>query len=517
MNSYHPNFRKVNEVLDEMGMDGIALEADVMSAMMQMGWVPMSYNSLWDDRAQTVAGSRRLARKDPLAANAIRLWLAFVIGQGFEFAVRPDQEGSPEGQRLIRFWEHAQNRSVFRFQGQKGAYRELLLEGELHFSIFFGAPDTVPVVRHIEPSTRFLKPILDPNDATREIYYPYRSTKVHIDYKDDGPEYTEKEDIVRYFRSWDATIWDLTRVRKPPNVQNRATMVKWSINQHDGRGWPLLESVIDWIRAYKGFMEDRVSFSRAMAKFAWRLRDKISPTDARALAARVEQLNAEAMAEGKTSGGVFTSGDNLNLEPASTSTHGDSARNDARLLRQQICAGVGITEPNLTGDPSVGNLASLTAMDAVMTVAFMSDQFLLMDGWRDIFSSVVCNGVHFAEQISAANRWVRDNVIISVPDVVQEDRMARINGLLASADRLPPTWLTLQLLRALGEEAPESIITEDGFDPKQRSEDLLGKTNPQNGETNLRSQSGRSDDDENKEEGEESFSWHQNGTHKLHI
>ena len=442
------------------------LEANQLQQLRTIGWILLSSSLSGATRDTIVAQSRLLIKKDPLARNAARIWEAYVIGEGMNWTVTSKSERGKNVNLLRDFWNSPKNRAALKFQAQRESYKALLADGETHFILFFGPRGTVPIIRAMKDSLEFRNPLTHPEDKSQTIYHVRTHTPVEYDFTDQGPVVKPSTDQkVQYIRAWDA---DLSSVQSsgisPPeaDILKGAVCLRVTVNEEAGRGWPHNEPAIDWVRSFKGFMEDRVTISRALARFAWQLKGKGSEAQLEGMISRLENVASDAdIRRGHGVGKTIGVPENVDMKPIKTETGGSSARADARLIRQQVGAGVGITEPNLTGDPSVGNLASLTAMDGVMARNFQTDQMLMRETWRDLLSAVLTRGKSDPRVIEDAIGWARDYLDIDYPAIVTEAVEDTVTAIIAAAVYLPPDWVTRQLLTTLGEKNIEQVLKDE--------------------------------------------------------
>jgi len=433
-----------------------------------MGWMLLSDAMSTSGRSEIVAQSRLLARKDPLGRNANRIWESYVVGDGMTWDTIKDSESTPNSRLLLDWWNLSKNRPALNFQAQRKAYKSLLTDGELHYILFFGPLGTIPVIRLMEDSTEFIDPITHPDDRATVLYFVRRYSPESWSFGEHGPQKTvETEERFQYIKAWDA---DLTVLKEaginPPraDILQGALAIRATINESLSRGFPMNESALDWIRSFKGFMEDRVTISRALSRFAWRLTGKGTETQIDSIISEIENKKPDSdINAGRGVGKIFGSNEKLKLEALRPPSGGADSRTDARLIRQMAGAGMGITEPNLTGDPSVGNLASLTAMDGSMHRNFSTDQALMKDTWRDVFSAVITRGKADPRVIEEAISWVRESLDIDFPVIVAQDLKIYSDAVSVLSPWLPREWISKNALVAFGEKNPEQVLNELGM------------------------------------------------------
>lgn len=464
---------RLTELTDEFYgiLEGIRssgyVEAEVATTLTRLGWALYSDSIYGADRTMVLNNASLMLRKDPMARNAIRIWQSFVLGSGMTWDAGTLSVNNPKVKMLKKFWGSAKNNRFTRFKGQRDAYEKLLAEGEIYYGIFTGVDGTTPIIRTFPDSTEFLDPVTDPEDRTVILLYPRKFTVKKWVFTDQGPEVdssSPQNEQIKYYRAWDADPAKIKALQiSPDKIVPKVTINRLCINEYKMRGYPLVESSIDWMKAFKGFMEDRVTMARASARYAWNLKGAVSEPVLRTAMSALETGESATTNRPGTSGvGRIFGSNSFDLTPMRGSSGGSEAREDARLIRQMVGAGVGITEPNLTGDPSVGNLASLTAMDGVMARNFVSDQFLLRDFWMDIFSAVLANGSEDMNVLSQTIEWVKGNLTVSYPSVVVDDVVGMVGALVQAAPYLPEEFLQSRILKVFGEKDPNVWLDNEG-------------------------------------------------------
>jgi len=322
--------------------------------------------------------SRLYYAKDPLAKQAIRLWTDYTFGTGMTWSA--EDEGTKKA--LEAFWDLPANQSVFSSRGQRKSSDKLLVDGEVFFAIFLGAKGEAKIR------------LIDPLEITEIITNP-----------------DDKEDVRYYRRQWT----DTTNTphddyyRSTTNIKNVAapSLGKASVQKTDDaliyhltyntisqRGNPLLLPALDWIKQYRRFLASRVAVMLAYARFAWKTKVKGGQ-------AAVDAIKA------KTDKQVIAAGSNqienmgVDMTPIKTESGASSASQDARMIKLQICAAVGIPEQYF-GDISTGNLATAKTVELPLIKMFQSYQQIWSDTYKDI------NEVVLAHDKVSEDKWYVD-------------------------------------------------------------------------------------------------------------
>ena len=314
--------------------------------------------------------SRLYYTKDPLARQAIRLWTDYTFGQGMTFRAEEDKT-----QEVLKaFWDASVNTAVLSARGQRKSSDKLLVDGDIFFALFPGAGGAV-TIRWIDP-LEIVEFITNPQDGEDVRYYKRSWTdnqnKSHDDYY---RSFGNKKDVA----TLDAA--GASRVKT-----NDALVYHLAGNTISQRGNPLLLPALDWIKQYRRFLASRVAIMLALARVAWRNKIKGGTTSAADIQAVYNEKEVAA-------GSVIIENMGADMQPIKTDSGARNAYNDARLLKLQIAAAVGIPEQYF-GDISIGNLATAKTVELPMMKMFQSYQQVWADAYKEINEFVLeHNGV----------------------------------------------------------------------------------------------------------------------------
>ena len=336
-----------------------------------VGWINLSGQTgavITDmERINNLKLSRLYYTKDPLGKQAIRLWTDYTFGTGIVW----DTEDEPAKKVLEAFWNSPANKSVLSARGQRRSSDKLLVDGEIFFAIFLGAKEQARI-RFIDP-LEIVEIITDPDDVEDVRYYKriwanrqgksttdiYRSTTNIQDeaVKDNAGNTVEKTD--------DALVYHMT--------YNTISM----------RGNPLLLPALDWIKQYRRFLASRIAIMLALARFAWKSKIKGGQTVVDAIKAQTHEKEIAAGSQLLENLGSDTT-------PIKTESGAKNAYEDARMVRLQVCAAVGIPEQYF-GDISTGNLATAKTVELPMLKMFGSYQATWDGTYQDIDEVVLAH------------------------------------------------------------------------------------------------------------------------------
>jgi len=364
------------------------------------GWTKLGSNNMSDlDGASRVTythKSRYLYNFDPLGKQAIRLWTDYSFGSGISW----NSDNEKVKSALDKFWKNRKNRSVLSAKGQRKSSDKALVDGDVFFALFMG-PDGEVIIRWIDP-LEITEIITDPDDIETVMYYKRTWTN------------TQNVSQESYYRSHTNLddIATLDSLGKSIQKTEEAIVYHLAINTIGQRGNPLLLPVIDWIDQYRRFLASRIAIIRALAKFAWK--NKIVGGSSAVAAVK-------AVTDGKSpqTGSTWIENQGSNLDPIKTDTGSANAKDDGRMIKLQICSGVGIPEQYF-GDIATGNLATAKTVELPMLKQFGGYQQIWSDVWQDIFNIVLeHNGV------PEDNRFVD----LDFPAIAPEDQLAALTAI----------------------------------------------------------------------------------------
>ncbi len=509
---------RLHELVDDAALlaelEETILNLRSLAELQEPGWTPLSSGGSEDlvasqiDRAQTNAQARWYYYNDPSAQQAVLLHNAYTFARGVSFKAK-----DPDVQKwLERFWNNQRNRNhISRAKAQWELNRERQLDGELYFVFYVSTLTGRVTVRTFDPG-EITQIVCAPGDPTFPIYFQ-RTYQPRIFNFTTG-KYVDGEKKVEYYPDFRNAGPHPGVVQWPANTE--ICVMHVCTNPLAGRGLSHLATAIPWIKAFKGFMEDRATLTLALATFAFKQKVKGN----RQAMARVMQQwgDYETALRYGPSGAAGSSGaagtgdgrerrqgantlvenDAASLEQLKTDSGATNAYTDGRMLRQQVGIGAGgIFEHYISGDPSTGNLATATAMELPMLKMFEFEQQLWIDVFSDIFWFVTLMGLLYGpRELQGKAQPVRDfaggsplweidaeevdlSVEVSCPPIVQSDIAVQANALasIASAEQMtgqqivPAEQKAYQALQLLGFNNAGEIV--DGM--KQNGFALVGK------------------------------------------
>ncbi|RLC82121.1 MAG: hypothetical protein DRI81_00660 [Chloroflexi bacterium] len=499
------------------------LLASVAAQLAEPGWIPLTGGVGTEadpiTRADATAASYKYWRLDPLYKRAVTLTRDYTFGRGITVhAVDRDVQAV-----IDAFWKDPDNALFATPIGQWELIERIILVGEL-FPVLFVARSTGRVKVSLVEAGEITQIIPDPDNARRRLYYERSWHKQAWNWK--AKTFTGVNQRVDYYPDWRAAdktqqgvsieaiqceCGERVTIETCPHcgrslralhaaagndlsgvdyatVGDTATgvyMTQVRINSHGQRGMPAFYSGIRWVKVYKGFLEDRATITLAAATVAFVQRIKGSLSQM----ARMVQTWGRTSLERYGGGGkgnerargarVLVENEAAQLEQFNFDTRSAAAYMDGRIFRQQIAAATGLTEPDLTGDPSVGNLASMTAMNGPQLKGFESWQELFAGVYRELFDFVVKMAIQSGElqptRIGKNGKPEPRDLTVEVdfPPIVVRDLPSFISAVAqliqASAtsgvDYITPRRLAAIILRTFGETDIETALAELTFEP----------------------------------------------------
>ena len=170
-------------------------------------------------------------------------------------------------------------------------------------------------------------------------------------------------------------------------IDNSKVMVHAAFNKLTGWRWgvPDVLAAVWWTKAYKEFIENCATLTKAYARFAWKVTNDKSKAVRRtaaqiAAAPRVDPATGQALSVGASA--VLGSGQDLSAVGGNTKVDFDAGR----PLAAMIAAALDVPLPSLTQDPSIGNRAASETLDKSTTLAMQNRQKVMDEVFQTIFN-----------------------------------------------------------------------------------------------------------------------------------
>jgi len=462
-----------------------------LASMAEPGWIGFGNGGSADAQIAAQidrAGINRQARwyyyQDPIASHAVTLHNAYTFGRGASFrAADKDVQAWLEG-----FWRDARNRaSLTRAQAQWALNTDRQLDGELFFVFYVSTYTGRVTVRTLDPS-EIDKIVTAPGDPAMPVYFKRVYRPQVFNWK--RGEYETGQQVTEYIPDWRNAGPHPPQVHWPANTEIYVMHVV--TNPLGWRGLTHLATGLPWIKALKGFMEDRATLTLALATFAFKQKIKGNRT---ALQRVIQQWGTFEMGERYGLGGegterkpaaqTFIENEASSLEQLKTDSGASNAYQDMRMFKQMAGIGAGGIFEHYLGTPEA-NLATATSMELPMLKMFEFEQQTWEDVLGDILSFVVQQGARFSRALAGKAQvsqdtaggspmWVIEpvgdvdlSVTVTLPPIVQRDVAVQSAALasIAQAESMtgqqmvPPDRMAERALTILGFDDVGDIVEE---------------------------------------------------------
>jgi len=233
-------------------------------------------------------------------------------------------------------------------------------------------------------------------------------------------------------------------------------------------------AAIDWAKAYKSFLEDWATITRAYSRFAYRLTvpgGKVGIAAAKTKLATTYGSSSSEMNPPPVTGATFIGGQDVKLDPLRIGGANVSAEDGRRLLLM-VAAAQGLPE-SFYGDVSVGTLATAKSLDRPTELQMRNRQIL----WADVFSAILGYVVEQAVRAGTLKGTIEEeddgtpivtlaeerdaSIHVTFPPILEHDVQASVQAIVqaatlggagVSAGTIPDMKvLSRMLLTALGE------------------------------------------------------------------
>ena len=444
---------------------------------------------------QIILISRLYFIKDPLVRRGVELCADYVFGRGFQ--ITSDEEDANTS--LERFL--AANSKQLSVSALLQKERTLKTDGNL-FWCFFSDQTTGDLMVQTIDALEIEDIITDPDNSDIEWLFKRRWMQAVFD-EESGT--TQHEAKVSWYaalghavpagpKSFGPSQEPLVRQKngEPVYVYHRkvGAIEKWRF------GCPEVYPALDWVRAYKHYLEDWCTLQRAFARFSWDVETK----GGAGAIANFKQALATTLANGgtwweqnppSTVGAAFVSGTGTKLKPVKTPQNNPEA---ARRIAMMACSAIGLPETMLLGDATTGSLATAVSLDRPTELKFTQRQEL----WREDLK-VICGyalersatapkgrlrEARAAKAKQADTKTAADGaqaVRVTFPSVLEHDVTQRVaaiveaitlNGFEATGIDIRTGFLLL--LQELGVQDAQTVI--EAMFPEDEYDDLVDRT-----------------------------------------
>lgn len=381
------------------------------------------------ERTALIRRSRLYDRFEPLPDRMNALWTQYTFSRPWQLQAE-DEAFQP---LMERYFGAAENYRQYSATGWQDASHALLVDGERWYAYFMG---NVVRARKLDPLE--MADVLTNPDDRDEIWY-YRRT-----FRDS--QGTLK---TRFYRDWNyqgnaphprmspdapgAQAWGETSFIPEPGVE----VTYLAINTMGLRGFPLLTSAFDWIRAQREFMRDRSALSTARAQFAMKATVKGGAAQVGGLKSAFEQ--PDVYDGGRTArASTFVSNPGVELAPMEAVNDGASAVHDGRSLRNMAALPSGLPD-FLLGDTGSANLATATATQRPLDIQFSAYQQIWIEHIEQL-------GPHIARW---SNFGGNARILVDPPSIIDKSPSETIRAFAELARSVPAVAAAPQVISML--------------------------------------------------------------------
>ncbi len=406
----------------------------------------------------------------PLIRRAVRLKTFYVWGQGVTITARDEKV-----QKLIQALMDDEGNQAVLFSNQAHAEREreVELDGNVFLTLFTSPLTGRVQVRRI-PASQITDIVTSPEDATERRYYKREWTQrvfdevngVHVG----GARVAWYPDFRFQPRQADRTK---EIAGNPVHWDSPVLHVRTDSLGDSPWGFPEVYAALDWARAYKEFLEDWASITKALSRFAWKARTKTS------MVSRVRrEIDDNRAGTGgghrPAAGATLVSDGMTELEPI-PKTGATIDAESGRPLAMMVGTALDLPYTLLMGDADLGNLATAKTLDRPTELAMQMRRSL----WESVIRAVLGYAVEASVKAPKGplkGSWVQDGnrqivtlptdaddtIDVDWPSILEHD-LAQLVKAIADADStgtLPPEQVARLLLTALGVSDVDEIIDE---------------------------------------------------------
>jgi len=438
------------------------------------GYGPATMDDIQGRRDYYIKESRQLVRKEPLSKQSVRLYTTYSGIQRVEFKAQ-----SEESVKVWKdtYWNLRANSKVLSPVHRRRLSIRLLTDGELFFAYLpNGNGEGGDIrVRTIDPM-EIAEFVTHPEDADIVLYY---KRVMNLALRRGQLPTTRPTQEPLYYRDWDVTKemlkeakdagFKLPRGAKVAKYRgNEVTVQCVPFDAMGQRGNGLLFAVVSYVRNYRDFLQDRATIVRGLSTY---IRDITVQGGSKAVSDLASRFRSSIADSGffdtkppDAAGSTMVHNRNLEKRETPPITNAGDAMGDARILRQPIAAGVGITEANLTGDPSIGNLASQYQMEGPQLQNFKDYQLL----WQQTFYGM------WRFVMEQNGRDVNEWVDIDLPPIVKVPVGEIVTAVFPALERglIPVEEASRLVLSALGCNQIDTLVKEAKTEREAKEEEL---------------------------------------------
>lgn len=508
--------------------------AELELALEDRGWKRQIALSQWEFSRygiqMLILISRLYFIKNPLIRRGVLVSSHYVFGRGVEISSTDDTAN----QVLQDFFADQRNIPEVSHLGLTQKEETLHTDGNVFWVLFASVDDGKVLARTID-ALEIQEIITDPDDASVAWFY-HRGWTENVFDEASGIVHTEVREAWYVALDYEPAT-KLSEIHGKPVQKDTAGEYVRVLHMKVGGlpkwhfGCPLVYAALDWARAYKHFLEDWATITRALARFSW---DVETSGGAPAIAGLKAALSTTLASDGGVNfesnpppvvGSAWISGPGQKMKAVKTQGATTEPEQGRRVMLM-VAAAFGLPE-TFFGDASTGSLATAQSLDRPTELKFLEAQ----ERWRAVLQRIgkyalersvgapkgrlreailAAKGdpakvtVHMAPRADGVHVMVReaapepnkDRIMVDVkfPSILEHDIVARVNAIVEAMtlNGFTPNGIDEKtgvglLLAELGVEDPKAILDlmypEETYEPDKTLEPdpLPGDPNNPNG------------------------------------
>ena len=348
-------------------------------------WIRVSGEYNYEFSRQGLRIINKMARvmylKNPLIKRGVDVQAFYVFGQGINLSSDDDDINTVISDFLANAKNHAE---LTHQQAMTAKDKELTLFGNLYFTFFTNPSDGRVLVRTI-PADEVDEIVTNPDD--RKDPWLYKRTWVQERFSFDSGINTNVT-CTEYYPDWQYTPQHKPEKIGPFRVNWNTPVyhVKVGALSDMKMGVSDIYAALDWAKAYKDFLEDWATITRAYARFAWQAKTTGGKAGIAAMKAKLGSTLTPTTMETNpppVTGATFIGNGETTMEPVKTSG-ATTTPQDGRRILLMVAAVMGIPE-TFFGDATAGSLATAKSLDRPTELKMKDRQSL----WSDIFENIL--------------------------------------------------------------------------------------------------------------------------------
>lgn len=356
--------------------------AQLQLAIDDMGWQPLSG---WGGTAldmpitslQKISDlARALVTANPLVKRGVAIRAGYIWGQGVDIDIRGNTRGRPSSRPPVL------SPSVRRAIGTSLSQLELERTAAADGNMFFLCDPAAKTVVRV-PIQQITGKVTADGNAEEITYFQRTWNDAVVDLSTGAPIVDEPTQV--WYPSSTLEGTPLTSIEQV-EVDRRKRIVHVPFNRMVGQSWgiPDIFAVVWWTKAYKEYLEDCRTLSKAYSQYAWKVTSASGRGTARAAAQMAAVPSRDPMTgQPLTVGNSVALGAGQDLQAVNRSSNVDY--NGGIALAAMVAAGLEVPLPALTSDPSNGNRATAETLDDPTKLAMLARQRMMADAFDEIF------------------------------------------------------------------------------------------------------------------------------------